>query len=345
MKRLTLAVPLALLLCTARARAADCTPASRQSPCVPASALWVRPGASPFLLLPDPEPEAAGRVSVSLTGEYSLSPLTLEAASPDPAGREIPVVKHRVGLTAGARLGLGQGLDLGLSLPLVLFQEGTGARAVTSRSASPLPQQALGDPRLEARFQLLHVDDFRAAISNTLLLPLGDESAHAGERGFVMAPELLGSYQRGRLQLSAALGARLRQPVELGGAEHGTELGALFGARLTALPRWLTLSAELSVSSGLSWVTTESAGGATSERLERPAAWLLGIATTPTPELRVLLAGGGALPLSVTERTSPPQGALPGSGAEPVSDTHLSAALGVPAFHGLLSLQYQFGAL
>ncbi|MCA9626359.1 MAG: hypothetical protein KC766_01780 [Myxococcales bacterium] len=309
----------------AEALAADCDAA--QSPCVPASSLWVRAGYSRWQSLPAPRLTEPGQLSVNLTGEYAYKPLLLEVPSPDPDGREIRVVHHRIGTTLGARYSPVSGVEVGLSLPFVAYQTGAGTSAVTDRSADPIPRSALGDPRLEARYRLTDGDYGSFDAGAFILFPLGNQSAHAGEPSFVIAPELIWGGRLGRLSMGGGLGVRLRKTVDLGNASYGSQLSLQLALDLEIVERWLSLATEAQVLSGFVAREVQVDADTRTRHLERPAEWLAGVRSEPLERLQLAIMAGTALPFgSETTRTH--------------SETF--ASLSAARFHGLLDARYRF---
>src|SRR5690606_5175891 len=111
---------------------ADCQP-SAASPCIDANALWLRPGAHDFVAVPAGEPIPAGAVALGMGAMLLLRPLVLTAPSPDPRGREVPLVQHAVDQHLRVAAGLGHGFELGAALATVLWQRGAGPSAITTQ--------------------------------------------------------------------------------------------------------------------------------------------------------------------------------------------------------------------
>src|SRR5690606_21036374 len=69
--------------------------ASTLSPCFDANNLELAPGPGQFATLEDADAQLSpGQLSTGVATSYLRDPVTLTAASPDPAGRAIPVVAH-----------------------------------------------------------------------------------------------------------------------------------------------------------------------------------------------------------------------------------------------------------
>src|SRR5690606_8478341 len=132
-----------------------------------------------------------GKLSVGLAGSYARRPLSLSAASPDPEGRSVPLVRDVWQMDLLVAVGLPHRLQLALGLPLRVAQDGAGIEAVTSRQGGQLRPMAVVDPRVALGWQLFdRVLD--GAVSGRarleLALPLGDELVFAGAPGPTWAP-------------------------------------------------------------------------------------------------------------------------------------------------------------
>ncbi|MCB9591020.1 MAG: hypothetical protein H6718_36785 [Polyangiaceae bacterium] len=305
--------------------AAECD--AIESPCVPASPLWTRAGQSRWLTVPSPELARPGELSLNLTSDYTYKPLLLKVPSPDPEGREIRLVHHRVSTTVGARYAPSEGVELGLAVPLVVYQTGAGTKAITDRDADPIATTALVDPRLEGRYRLWEGEPGNLDAGAIVVFPLGNQDAHAGEPSLVFAPELIWGVRVGAFSLGAEVGVRLRKSVDLGNASYGSQLSVALAADAELLERWLSLAAEAQLLSGFAPRTTQLDPSTRTSHLERPAEWLAGVRSEPISRLQLSLLAGTALPLG--SETS-------GNASESF------ASLGAARFHGVFDLRYRF---
>lgn len=316
-----------LVCCVSTTARAECVSDGALSPCVPANALWTRAGASRWVGLPDPHLLTPLGTSYSVTGEYQYQPLILVAPSPDPDGREIQLVRHRVTTTLGVRIGITHRLEAGLSVPLITYQSGAGTRGVSDRAADGVPAQALADPRLESRYRVLADADLGSLDAGlSLSFPLGNSSAHAREPSVVAAPELIWQIELGRFSLGVGATGRLRREVTLGTASYGNQIGATVATEVTLVERWLSVGVEAWTLTGLVAHDTADAAAGRASHIDRPAEWLLNVRSSPADGLGLSLGGGTAIPLS-TEVT--------GGG------TQYLAGLGTSTAHLLLSVQYR----
>jgi len=283
------------------ARAADCAPESTYSTCFDADARWLSPPSAPFLGVAGAVPLAAGHHRLGAALGWLERPVVLALPSPDPTGRELRVVDRIVTLTLLEAVALGSRATLDAAIPLTLDQQGAGMASVTSLASAPAPR-VLRDPRVGLTLGLVR---HRARIETALaaryvvVLPLGDERALGGERGFVGAPSLAVEGRAGRVFASAEAGARLRQPVQVGDTRLGTSLVAAAGVGYDPLrDRRLTLTAEAVAVPVLvrQPALPERAPG----RWVVPAEWLVAVGSEPfghwSPAF--MLGAGAGIPLS-----------------------------------------------
>jgi hypothetical protein len=324
-----LAMPLAALALASLptvAHATDCSPASGISPCFEADPLRVPPAHARFGGIASADVLGAGQSAFSLASTLVLSPLTLNAPSSDPDGREIAVVEREASLIFGLGLGLGRRFELLASLPTSVARAGTGVEGVTAQQGAPLPRTAVRDPRLGLAYSpLAGAGPLALEARLELSLPMGDESRLAGYAGPGVLPALTGELALDRVVLGAEVGARLGQAADFATTRHGSELflgaGALVGVLSDGL---LDVSLELWLRPSLAGAP--AAGNNAGSTSGLPAEWLLGAASGDGQAFSVFVGGGSGLPLS-RERNG---------------DGRSQAVLAptAPAFRGLLALRY-----
>ncbi len=144
-----------------------------------------------------------------LVGATDLLRLQI-AGSGEPLGN---LVKHR--LTGHLLLGgsLFQRVDVGVSLPVVAYQDGLDTRLVRQvLGRRELSSAGAADLRLTAKAALLSERGARPALALLLevVAPTGAPRQLFGERGWVFAPSAVVSHHLGRTTVTGNLGARLR---------------------------------------------------------------------------------------------------------------------------------------
>lgn len=303
----------ALLACAlvsvARHAAAQSCTSNSLSTCIDANALWPSEGNSHFVSLDSTTSQSAGSASLGLALQYLSNPISLNAPGPDPFGTELEAVENAFDASLLAAIGLLPRLEATVALPFVVLQSGNGVSPATSQQATPITSSTLRDPRLGLGFDLFgqKFDDLylSAKLSHRIALPLGDETAFAGERGVVNAPALAFALHMARFVFATQVGARLRAPVRLGDARHGHQLAFSLGTSWALLDREkLSLSLEAWALPGLVSQVHTLPSGAQVDASQVPAEWSLAVRSLLTPDLLLQVAGGTAIPLSSRTRTA-----------------------------------------
>lgn len=328
--RLGLGAGLLLGLLTRAATAAPCAASDPYSPCFEADALWLPLGPATFATLTSARSFGQGHFGVELGVSAVDDPVTLVAPSPHPEGRDVPVVDFTSGATLGVGFGLLPRLDANVALPFVVYQSGTGVEGVTSQSGPPLRAQAIRDPRLSITYALLEPPDdagFAAGARLELTLPLGDSGALAGFASPTVAPGVAASFGAGRVTLAADASLRLREAVQLGNVQRGSELvaGLGFSVRLLARPL-LAPAVELSLRPNLAGAAPRDPARA----FDLPAEWLASLRLKPRgrDDRFTIIAGAGAgVPLS--------------SARHPGQERAWFAGVTAPSFRALALVRYE----
>ena len=285
-------------LCSAPSYALDCREHPHSS-CIDSNQQWLARGTGAFVALPAAETRSPDSAVFAVAAVYQYRPLTLNAASPDGAGRDVPLVEHTVDGQALIEAGLGHGLDLGLALRLVPYQQGTGIGAARSRRPSRLERAAVRDPLVGLGYQLYAAPTSgptrRLKLRSDFSLPLGDATSFAGERGPVFAPAVIADLIEGPLTLGAELGVRLRRSVTLGNIRYGNQLVTSLGVSLETVRGVLFVALEASAAPSL---IKQPALASAGRPRPIPAEWALTVSTWLSASSMLQLSGGTALPLS-----------------------------------------------
>ena len=305
-----------------------CAAEATVSPCFDADALWIPTGATRFMTLPSARPLTPQSSTLLLAGGFALHPVVLAVPSPDPAGREVHVVKSTTTVTFGVGFGLGHGFGVHAELPFVPYQTGTGVEGVTSQSAPPLGSAAVRDPRFGVTWTALGRDPREAialAAHFELAPPLGNEELLAGTRGTTFAPGATLSFESGPLALAADAGLRLRGAVDFGTVRKGSEavLGVGANVRVLSSPL-LTFGIEAWIRPGVAGAPPDTP----SSSLDLPAEWLATstFASDPESPLSLAVAAGSGIPLS---RSPSPSG-----------ESESFAGVTAPTFRALAALRF-----
>lgn len=243
----------------ATARATNCNPGTGISPCLDANAFWLTPGDARFFSLPRGRVLPAGGVGLSFAAQALWRPLRLGVPSPNDTGRDVELVERAIEQDTLLAIGLGGHLELGLALPVILRQTGSGSQGLTSQTAAPIESTAARDPRIS----------LAAAFGNggigikpqvTFALPFGSTEAYASAGHVVIAPTLPVSLHHGRFEHALALGARFVPSVDIGSQRIGSQASVALGTSFDILGReLLALCAEGFISQSLAETQSERA--------------------------------------------------------------------------------------
>lgn len=238
-----------------------------------------------------------------LDGSYQYRPLIVVAASPDPFGREVPVLSDWLGLSAGADAQVAR-LRLGARLPFAVRLSGTGSDGVASTHADDAVRATVGDPELAASFPFA-AWGWQGGVVQRLTLPFGAEGsfvAHAGPRyapGVSLARDFAGTL------LAIELGVRLRRAERFGDVRFGSEVTAQAGVS-QRLGRGFSVALEGLFHPALQRDETRDASGAT-VRVRRLPLELLASVQLASAHERLSVGVGTSLPLSERTAEGPPE--------------------------------------
>jgi outer membrane protein OmpA-like peptidoglycan-associated protein len=180
------------------------------------------------------------------------------------------LIAHMIGAELFAGLGLINRLQIAISIPMTLFQAGSGFD-----TANPLPNGthvragdgfAFGDPRLYLKARLFGKEyGFQVALSHWLSFPFGDDDDFGGEKhfsGFAGEGRALAGYDAARWRVGLFFGFNWRAQKEVFFStvmgQHLTYGGAV---AYDVVPQRLTVLAELyGRSSDVSDITAINSG-------------------------------------------------------------------------------------
>jgi hypothetical protein len=301
--RLSIAAVAAALLTLAGSARADCDPASGISTCFDADNLWLTAGPGRFQSISPAVGAAESKLAFAAATTYLDRPILLNVPSPDPMGRDIPVVSSALNLDLSWVYSPRAGFELTLATPIGLHQSGSGAEGVTSQSAPPLARTTVHDLRLGAGMSLPIPKSMERAAGLAakarleLSLPTGDEDAYASAGSPVAAPSLSLGVHRGALFAGAEVGARLRRSVPFASANVGSALLTSLGVGADLLSeRWLALGLEALM---LQSLAAQPEDDRTRDRVLVAAEWLGWVGSSlGDPALALSLGGGTGIPLA-----------------------------------------------
>jgi OmpA-OmpF porin, OOP family len=308
-RRRSAAAAAALLCCSlwaAEVRAEGCQAPRGLTTCVDVDNLWMHPGAGPFFSLGPTLTTAAGRISFGLALSYLSRPIGFNVSSPDPAGAASFSVDNALDASLLWGIGLTDRFELTLAAPVTLFQDGKGLNAVLG-TQDELPRSAIRDFRFGMALRILSRprsgEDRGPALTARLEFgaPVGTKNAFASTGTMVTVPTVVFDLRKGRFDLSAELGARIRPDRALADAVIGTQLSAALGASFDVIPRGaLTLGAEAFGLFTLASQGQSTPSGDAARPPLLPMEWIASATTAPFlgGDVSMSLGGGGPIPTS-----------------------------------------------
>lgn len=134
-----------------------------------------------------PRFERKATFAAGLTFDYAHKPLVVRLSSRNGATIERSIIRHQLYAHIDLSLSLLQYLELSLTLPALLYEEGRAAIGIEPGSA------AIGDPRVGAMVKLYGDplrDVFAVSAGAQLWIPIGGNDNHVGDRVTRVAPRV-----------------------------------------------------------------------------------------------------------------------------------------------------------
>jgi hypothetical protein len=161
---------------------------------------------------------------------YALRPVTLRYGGSDAIA--FRPVEHVLGLDAVANVGIGRRFAVGVGVPLLLYQEGSGALPDTVSDVGAATRSGLGDLGLTMKGALRENEGggFGLAALGGVSLPTGDRSSFMGEGALTTSVRLLAEYTLLVASAQASVGYKLRTEhrtwptAAAGGVRFGDEV-------------------------------------------------------------------------------------------------------------------------
>ncbi len=185
----------------------------------PAASLYLEPTSTP----------GNGKWNLGAWASYARRPVVVSDAS----GAEVAVpVENQFSMDYGFGIGVGDRLALGLSLPTVMYQNGTNEHLI----GATLPHTGLGDLRLNLKATLLpggELGGFSMAALGAITLPTGNARSYIAEQSATGEVRLLSELRLIAVAVRASAGVKVRgseQPFV--GQMFGNELPWGFGLML-----------------------------------------------------------------------------------------------------------------
>lgn len=164
---------------------------------------------------------------VSLWGGYALNPLVLISTTADDTRTVNALVAHRLGANVVASISLFDWVQVGLDVPVVLFQARDTASFEDQVASKDMSAVGLGELRLSPKVRILRqADQFvDLAVMPTVTAPTAlPQGNYFGDTFFTFVPEVLVGRSFGPVRVVGNMGARLRQEEQFLNLTVGPEL-------------------------------------------------------------------------------------------------------------------------
>ena len=190
-----------------------------------------------------------GRFRMAIIGHYENKPLTPELIDATAEGgfREVVLVSHRTTGHLVAAYGMGDSLEVGLQIPLILSQE--QGRLTDSPFGAPEGGFKLGTPIANFNIGLLNQSDsipvdLGAGVS--VGFPLGSVDSLARENSLRAIPRLMVGRETEGLRAGFELGADLRPRVSIGQGDNSEAFNRLrLGASVASVGEGVRYEADI----------------------------------------------------------------------------------------------------
>jgi large repetitive protein len=181
------------------------------------------------------------QLSVSAYLSYAHNPLVWYYND----GTYEPVVDRQLLLEVGGAIGIVRLVDVGVSLPLALYQ-----RASDTAGFGRLSGAAMGDLRIMPRIHLVLERTYGLGLSVVpeLTLPTGDRGRFLGDPSVAFKPKVIGTVPLGVVRVIGSVAYRLRQNGTAAGVALGDEMELHAGADVNLEAYSLPMSALLELS-------------------------------------------------------------------------------------------------
>ncbi len=190
------------------------------------------------------------RFGAQLQFDYAKDPLVFESSAGDADSENAAVVGHQFAGHLALSLGVLDRLVFFAGLPVNLVMEGDDEAVTTFGQPEP-DGFSVGDAYLGFRLRLFGEEDdvFALGFQGSLFVPLADAAdpnqIFAGDDNVVGLTELLAEVRAGIVRIGFNVGARIREDVEFGSVELGSELTYGLGFTFSIVDETLFALAEI----------------------------------------------------------------------------------------------------
>jgi hypothetical protein len=171
---------------------------------------------------------------------YENHPFTLRFAGSDSVAYR--PIEHLFGLDVVAGMGIGKIGAVGVSIPMVIYQDGSNGMPSTIATSGSVPATALGDVGIHGKATILANEDklagFGLAALGLVTVPTGDRASFLGDGSTTATARLLAEYKYVVARVQASLGYTLRTDhhtwpaASVGGVTFGDQIPWTFGVNL-----------------------------------------------------------------------------------------------------------------
>ncbi|MEZ4265908.1 MAG: OmpA family protein [Myxococcota bacterium] len=181
------------------------------------------------------------RLSVGAYLDYAFKPLVLRRIT---TGEEVELIRHQLTLNVQGAIGFFDRLELGVAMPMALFQSQGDNTA--SLSANNLDAPVLGDLRLYPKVRIIDGERVGLALVVPVTLPTGNEDNLQGNASVTVEPRLALEFNfTDRFRGAATVGYIIRKQQTLFNIDLGNELTVGAGLEYMLVPEKFALLAEV----------------------------------------------------------------------------------------------------
>ena len=195
------------------------------------------PGPRDLLIVPQTQPLRHLSTSLGLYFSFSLDPLALFAGS----AKQIQIVRNRINLEFMGALGLGDWFELGLVMPVILYQTSDNLADIGQEGS--IQSFARGDLAIIGKAPIIrrlsYASGFGLAAQVRVNAPTGEQEAFASDGSWTVSPTLIGDYRFGNGTLIALqAGGYYRPQREFFDKLTGSMFVAAAGVEIPIVRRW-----------------------------------------------------------------------------------------------------------
>ncbi|HNO69811.1 MAG TPA: OmpA family protein, partial [Pseudomonadota bacterium] len=196
------------------------------------------PGPRDLIIVPQSQPLSHLSGAVGAYFSFSLDPLVLLNSD---GQRAADVVKNRLELDVMAAIGLSNWLEVGMVMPVVLFQQSSNLEVIGQEGQ--IKSNAVGDlaALLKVPFvrRLSYASGFGVSLQGRVNFPTGDQQAFASDGRVTFTPSFVADYRFGfGALLALQAGVHIRPAIEFMDIKLGPAFIGAAGAELPIIRKY-----------------------------------------------------------------------------------------------------------